>query len=276
MSPIWIITGKEVRDSLRNRWVLAATLLLAALALSLGFLGSSPTGSVKADPLTITVVSLSSLSIFLIPLIAMLLAYDAVIGEIERGTMALLLSYPVSRWQVLVGKFIGHLIILTLATTAGYGLAGIALQLAHGGLDIAAWKPFAMVIVASVLLGAAFLAMGYLISAKVKERGTAAGIAIGVWLFFVVIFDMALLGILVADSKQAITAPMLETILLFNPADVYRLLNLTGYENTAMYAGMAGLSGQLTLGMPVLVAAQLLWIALPFALAAWIFRKRQI
>ena len=276
MSPIWIITGKEVRDSLRNRWVLAATLLLAALALSLGFLGSSPTGSVKADPLTITVVSLSSLSIFLIPLIAMLLAYDAVIGEIERGTMALLLSYPVSRWQVLVGKFIGHLIILTLATTAGYGLAGIALQLAHGGLDIAAWKPFALLIVASVLLGAAFLAMGYLISAKVKERGTAAGIAIGVWLFFVVIFDMALLGILVADSKQAITAPMLETILLFNPADVYRLLNLTGYENTAMYAGMAGLSGQLTLGMPVLVATQLLWIALPFALAAWIFRKRQI
>ena len=276
MSPIWIITGKEVRDSLRNRWVLAATLLLAALALSLGFLGSSPTGSVKADPLTITVVSLSSLSIFLIPLIAMLLAYDAVIGELERGTMALLLSYPVSRWQVLVGKFIGHLIILTLATTAGYGLAGIALQLAHGGLDIAAWKPFALLIVASVLLGAAFLAMGYLISAKVKERGTAAGIAIGVWLFFVVIFDMALLGILVADSKQAITAPMLETILLFNPADVYRLLNLTGYENTAMYAGMAGLSGQLTLGMPVLVAAQLLWIALPFALAAWIFRKRQI
>ena len=276
MSPIWIITGKEVRDSLRNRWVLAATLLLAALALSLGFLGSSPTGSVKVDPLTVTVVSLSSLSIFLIPLIAMLLAYDAVIGEIERGTMALLLSYPVSRWQVLVGKFIGHLIILTLATTAGYGLAGIALQLAHGGLDFAAWKPFALLIVASVLLGAAFLAMGYLISAKVKERGTAAGIAIGVWLFFVVIFDMALLGILVADSKQAITAPMLETILLFNPADVYRLLNLTGYENTAMYAGMAGLSGQLTLGMPVLVAAQLLWIALPFALAAWIFRKRQI
>ena len=276
MSPIWIITGKEVRDSLRNRWVLAATLLLAALALSLGFLGSSPTGSVKVDPLTVTVVSLSSLSIFLIPLIAMLLAYDAVIGEIERGTMALLLSYPVSRWQVLVGKFLGHLIILTLATTAGYGLAGIALQLAHGGLDFAAWKPFALLIVASVLLGAAFLAMGYLISAKVKERGTAAGIAIGVWLFFVVIFDMALLGILVADSKQAITAPMLETILLFNPADVYRLLNLTGYENTAMYAGMAGLSGQLTLGMPVLVAAQLLWIALPFALAAWIFRKRQI
>lgn len=52
MNPVWIITGKEARDSLRNRWVLAAVLLLAALALSLGFLGSSPTGSVKVDPLS--------------------------------------------------------------------------------------------------------------------------------------------------------------------------------------------------------------------------------
>ena len=276
MNPCWIITGKEVRDSLRNRWVLAATVLLAALALSLGFLGSTPTGSVKVDPLTVTVVSLSSLSIFLIPLIAMLLSYDALIGEIERGTMALLLSYPVSRVQILAGKFIGHIIILTLATAAGYGLAGIALQLTNGGIDIAAWKPFALLIAASVVLGAAFLAMGYVISAKVKERGTAAGVAIGVWLFFVVIFDMTLLGVLVADSEQTITAPVVEGILLLNPADIYRLLNLTGYENTAMYAGMAGLSEQISLTVPVLLAAQVLWVFVPLVLAAWIFGRRQI
>ena len=276
MNPVWIITSKEVRDSLRNRWVLAATVLLAALALSLGFLGSTPTGSVKVDPLTVTVVSLSSLSIFLIPLIAMLLSYDALIGEIERGTMALLLSYPVSRVQILAGKFIGHIIILTLATAAGYGLAGIALQLANGGIDIAAWKPFALLIAASVVLGAAFLAMGYVISAKVKERGTAAGVAIGVWLFFVVIFDMTLLGVLVADSEQTITAPVVEGILLLNPADIYRLLNLTGYENTAMYAGMAGLSEQISLTVPVLLAAQVLWVFVPLVLAAWIFGRRQI
>lgn len=171
MNPVWIITGKEARDSLRNRWVLAAVLLLAALALSLGFLGSSPTGSVKVDPLTVTVVSLSSLSIFLIPLIAMLLSYDALIGEIERGTMALLLSYPIWRNQILAGKFVGHLIILALATTAGYGLAGITLQLANGGFDIAVWKPFALLIAASVILGAAFLSMGYLISARSKSGG---------------------------------------------------------------------------------------------------------
>lgn len=276
MSPILIIAQKEIRDNLRNRWVLAATVLLCALALSLGFMGSAPTGSVKVDPLTVTVVSLSSLSIFLIPLIAMLMAYDALIGEIERGTMALLLSYPVSRRQILLGKFIGHTAMLALATTIGYGIAGLVLQLNFGGIQAAAWKPFLLLIAASVLLGAAFLSMGYLISAAVKERGTAAGLAIGVWLFFVVIFDLALLGLLVADSKHLISAPLLETVLLFNPTDVYRLLNLTGFEHTAMYAGMAGLSSQIGLSKTLLMAVQLAWIVIPFALAAHLFNRRQI
>ncbi|GAA4417192.1 membrane protein [Advenella faeciporci] len=276
MNAVFIITGKEIRDGMRNRWVLATTVLLAMLALSLGFLGSSPTGAVKVDPLTVTVVSLSSLSIFLIPLIAMLLSYDAIVGEVDRGTMALLLSYPVSRWQIVIGKFIGHLLILTLATSVGYGMAGIALQLAHGTVDISAWEPFLFLIIASVLLGAAFLSMGYLISTLVRERATAAGIAIGVWLFFVVIFDMALLGALVADTQQNITASMVNTILLFNPSDVYRLLNLTGYENIAMYAGMAGLSDQVSLGRPVLILAQLLWIVVPFCFAIFFFKKKQI
>jgi len=276
MSPILIIAQKEIRDNLRNRWVIAATMLMFVLALALGFLGSAPTGSVKIDPLTVTVVSLSSLSIFLIPLIAMLMAYDALIGEIERGTMALLLSYPISRWQILVGKFIGHTAMLTVATTIGYGLAGLILQYNFGGFQAAAWKPFFLLIAASVLLGAAFLSLGYLISAKVKERGTAAGLAIGVWVFFVVIFDMALLGILVADSKHAINAKILENILLFNPTDIYRLLNLTGFENTAMYAGLAGVSGQIGLTKLMLVIAQIGWIVVPFGLAAWLFNRRQI
>lgn len=277
MSPTLTVIKKELKDSLRNRWVIAATLLLAILALSLGFLGSTPAGgNVKADLLTVTVVSLSSLSIFLIPLIAMLLSHDALIGEIERGTMSLLLSYPISRTQVLAGKFIGHLLVLTLATTIGYGLAGLALQLGSGGFSAVGWGPLILLIVASILLGAAFMSIGYLISAWAKERATAAGVAIAVWLFFVVIFDMAILGALVADSQQAITANILEVILLFNPTDIYRLLNLTGYENTAMYAGMAGLSSQLSLSKTILFIMQFAWIIIPLVLAMMTFKKRSI
>ena len=65
-------------------------------------------------------------------------------------------------------------------------------------------------------------------------------------------------------------------MLLLNPTDIYRLLNLTGFENTAMYSGMAGVSGQIGLSKTVLLLAQLGWIVVPFALAAWLFNRRQI
>ena len=45
MRTIVIIAAKAIQEGLRNRWVLATTLLLAALALSLTFLGSAPTGN---------------------------------------------------------------------------------------------------------------------------------------------------------------------------------------------------------------------------------------
>ena len=54
MRQVLIIAGKELRDGRRNRWVLATTVLLAALALTLAFLGAAPTGSVKLSALAVT------------------------------------------------------------------------------------------------------------------------------------------------------------------------------------------------------------------------------
>ena len=59
-----IIALKEIRDGLRNRWVLATTLLMTALALTLTLLGSAPAGTVGASPLEATVVGLSSSRFF--------------------------------------------------------------------------------------------------------------------------------------------------------------------------------------------------------------------
>ena len=276
MRAVGIIAAKEVRDGLRNRWVIATTLLLAALALTLAFLGSAPIGDVKASPLDITVVSLSSLTIFLLPLIALLLSYDAIVGEVDRGTMALLLSYPVSRWQIVTGKFIGHVLILAVATVLGYGLAGLAIQLALGNPDTSSWIAFMAMIGSSILLGAAFISIGYLVSTCVKDRNTAGGIAVGVWLLFVLIYDMAVLGILVADHGRILTAEHVNWLLLFNPADAYRLFNLAGSANVSMFAGMAGLSDDMATGRTALLLVLMVWIVGPLALATALFTRKQV
>ena len=276
MRTIAILAAKEIRDGLRNRWVVAMTLLMAALALTLALLGSAPTGSVGVSPLSVIIVSLSSLTIFLVPLIALLISYDAIAGDVERGTMGLLLSYPVTRREVIAGKFLGHLAILAIATVIGYGAAGVALAITGGDVEAGAWGAFATMVGTSILLGAAFIALGYLASTLVRDPRTAGGIAIGLWLFFALLYDMALLGLLVADQGKTITVDALNVLLLANPADVYRLLNLTGFSNVSLFAGMAGLADQLNVSTAVLAATLVAWTVLPLSLAAMVFARREL
>jgi Cu-processing system permease protein len=174
------LAGKEFRDGLRNRWVAASIAALAGLALVLALLGSAPVGDVGASALSVTVVSLTSLTVYLLPLIALMLSYDAIVGEQERGTLQLLLSYPVARWQVVLGKFLGHLLILVLAIILGFGSAALVIT-GLGGADREGWLAFLSLCGSAALLGAVFVALGYLLSVLCDERAKAAGLAIGLW-----------------------------------------------------------------------------------------------
>jgi Cu-processing system permease protein len=194
----------------------------------------------------------------------------------ERGTMLLLLSYPVARWQVLLGKFVGHIAILGFATLIGYGAAAGALAITGVGIDVESWVAFAAMVGSSVLLGAVFVAIGYVISTLVRDRGTAGGIAIGIWLLFVLIYDMALLGLLVVDQGRNVSGDTLNTLLLLNPTDVYRLINLTGFANVSSFSGMAGIANSATLSPSTLLAVLLAWACLPLVLATFAFSRKEL
>lgn len=277
MNQTAIIAAKEFKDGLRNRWIIIVTLLMAGLALILALLGSAPTGSTKISALAVTIVSLSSLSIFFVPLIALLLSYDSVVAEEDRGTLMLLLAYPVARWQVIAGKFCGHFALLSLAIIVGYGAAGLTIVAVNAAdWENQAWGGFLGLIGSSILLGATFLALGLMISARVRERGTAAGMAIGIWLLFVLVFDLGLIGLLASDTGQQLSDTLITSLMLANPADIYRMLNLTGSAETAVLSGMAGLAGSGATSPTLLFALLAGWVAVPLAAACLFFGKRQL
>ncbi|VTM08557.1 transmembrane protein [Pseudomonas aeruginosa] len=94
MPVVWTIARKELADGLRNRWLLAISLLFALLSVGIAWFGAAAAGQVGFTSVPATVASLTSLATFLMPLIALLLAYDAIVGEEEGGTLLLLLTYP--------------------------------------------------------------------------------------------------------------------------------------------------------------------------------------
>ena len=270
MSRLLALAGTEFRIARRNRWVAVSALLMMVFALVLTAAGSAPGGALAADRLSVVVASLTSLAVYLVPLIALLLSFDAVAGEVERGTLPLLLTYPVSRAEALAGKMAAHLAVLALALLAGYGLAaGVALagdRAAMAGLP-ALWR----LGWSSLLLGAVFLGAGYGLSSLAGRPSGAAGLAIALWVVAVVLYDLALLAMVVADQGGALTTQGLPALLLANPADAFRLFNLSASQATAAASGLGAAAR--TVPPMAALASLILWPLLAFALALLSFRR---
>jgi Cu-processing system permease protein len=266
---IRVIAGKEFSDRIRNRWVLAVSLVFAAFTLAISYFGAAAQGAVGFQGIEPLIASLVSLTIYLVPLIALILGFDALVGERERGTLNLLLSYPITRFELLLGKYLGLAAALSCATLAGFGLSGVVIVMRVPAAD---WYQYAGFVVSAVLLGWVFLSLAVSASVFCASRASASGVAIALWFFFVLVYDLLLLGALVLTGGSAFGAAF-PLLLMLNPADVFRILNIFGPQDLHTMFGLvsvfpAALAEPLFLG-PVMLA----WIAAPLGLAAWRFNR---
>lgn len=260
----------EFRIAIRNRWVAIAVLLMVLFSLVLSAAGSAPTGELGVDRLSVTVASLTSLAVYLVPLLALLMAFDAIAGEQERGTLPLLLTYPAGRLEVLGGKGIAHLAVLVLAVTAGYGSAAVAALLA----DPEAWQGLSALwrlTWTSAVLGATFIGVGYALSALARRPSGAAGLAVGLWLGLIVLWDLALLAGVVSSGDGVFTVQVFPKLLLVNPADAFRLFNLASSQAMEAASGIGGAAGAIPVWQSALSLT--LWPVIAMGLAALAFRK---
>ena len=254
----------------RNLWVAIAIVLMSLFAVVLTVAGAAPAGALGVDRLTVTVTSLTTLSVYLVPLIALLLSFDAVAGELDRGTLALTLSYPVSKAAFLLGKLAAHTATLAVALAVGLGIAGL-LSAWLGEVSQEGLVALAVLFASAVLLGTTFLGLGYAISATTRQPGAAAGMVIGLWLVGIVLYDLGLLGAPVADDGGRFTTQIFPWLLVANPADAFRIVNLAGSEAALLSSGLVSTKTVLPDLAPPL--AMLLWPILALVLAWQLFRR---
>ena len=276
MNIIFTIAKKEFQDGLRNRWILLATLLFIILTLSLVFLGSAPVGKVSAGFLSIIIISLTTLAVFIIPLISLILSYNAIVGEIERQTFLLTITLPLKRWHVVLGKFFGHITLITIAITIGFCAAFILILILGNNIEINEGKAFVALFITSIFLSAVFISIGYLISVIVHRQETAAIMAVGVWLFFVLLYDMGLLSTIIFFQGKFINTEVFNFLLISNPTDAFRIFNLTGFDSVSALSGMNAVASKINLPLYAPVGIIILWIIFPLVIAMEIFEKKEL
>lgn len=268
---IWIVTHKELRDALRNRWFLLYTLIFGGLALVLSMTAQPDIAFAKLAGYDRTVTSLVNLVLLFVPLMGLMFGATSLASDQETGVLNTLLAQPITRTEILLGKYFGVATALLCPLIMGFGLAGFALALDGGGQV----KGYAVMIAFACLLGLAMLSVGFLISTISQKTSTAVGGALFLWLFFVLVGDLGLIG-----ASIVMELPLETTLLiaLISPLQEFKMASISTTQASLDALGPAGLYADDTFGglfLPLLLASLLLWIFVPLGAAQLVFAQRK-
>jgi len=236
--------------------------------------------TMEQDPLPFTFIGLIG---FLIPLVAIALAFDAVNGEFNRRTLSRVLAQPVYRDALLLGKFLAGLLSLTIGLCALWLLV-IGLGLLLLGLPPSTEEMIRMLgfLVATIAYGGVWLALALLFSVIFRAPATAALAALGTWLVFSLFWSVItpIVAGVIAGPPEGVLGPRLaylnteQIIDRLSPNTLYAEIALALLQPATRALGpvlMSQLQGAL-LGAPLPVTQSfiLIWPQLTGLLAAMI------
>jgi len=218
--PIILIAKQEFLLNRRNKWIAIFAITFALLTFFISYFGMVTSGYSGFQDFARTSTSLIKLSGFLIPLFSLLVGVLSFISHPEY--MELLTSQPLSRSQIVLGKYLGLVFTLVGATIVGFTIPGVIISIAIGTEGALGYTATVFFI---FIQGLIFLGCAVLIALLAKRQQLAVGISIGVWIFFEVIYGLIILGTTIYFSAE-----ILKYILIFsligNPIDIARVLSL--------------------------------------------------
>ena len=268
---IGVVAREEYRRALETRWLFAFTTMFALLVLGLSYFGLAQGREVGFQGFARVTLSLMNLALVIVPLTGLMLGVTSLAGG--GGSLSLLLAQPVSRGEVLAGKFLGLGAALGVAQALGFGGGGVVVALNGGASQVSG---FLSLTVLSLVLGWVTLSAAIAIAVLWPERMRAMSVALTLWLLMVIAYDLVVLGataLLSGVPLQSVLFPAL----VVNPVDLVRVLTTLALGSGALFGPtsavlmrMFGTTSGVALGLTVLVVEGVI----PLIVAARVFRRR--
>jgi ABC-2 type transport system permease protein len=235
---------------------------------------------------------------FLLPLVAIALAFDSINGEYSRRTMSRILAQPIYRDALLMGKFLGGLLVLAICLVTlwllmtGFGI--LLLGLPPSGEEILRGLAY---LLCSLAYAGVWLAVALLFSTVFRSPATSALAALAVWLLFAMFWSMLtpLIAAAIApldplDPATAVQqAEMQQAVSRISPNTLYGEMTLALLNPETRTLGlvfMSQLRGALMgAPLPFSQSALLIWpqlaglvaaMVLVFTIAYVAFQRREI
>lgn len=193
-----VVARKDFRDAVRARslWALTALLVVLGAVMAYAFQvvqeqGAQQGGAVEVAAVDYVFFALSAL-VLVLPVTAVVVCYKAIAGEAESGSLKLLLSLPHERRDVVLGKWIGRTLVVSVAAVVGFLTSAVV-----GAILFDQFSPLAYLVflALTVVYVGAYVAVIVGISATTTSSSRAATGAVGVFLVFELLWDVVPVGL---------------------------------------------------------------------------------
>ncbi len=123
-----------------------------------------------------------------ISVLALLIAYDAVSGEREQGTLKLMLSGATARDQVLLGKLLAGIVTLSVPVSIMF-VIGLVILISCPMVDLSGsdWARIGLIFVASSAFTLVMYQLGLLFSCLAKRSAISMVLGLFVWIIFAIV-----------------------------------------------------------------------------------------
>lgn len=145
---------------------------------------------------------------YVLSFVAILFTFDAVSGELERGTLRLTLANPIPRRTVLIGKFLGTFISINIPFMIAVLMNLLLISTSDAvQLNAESWGRLGILSVIIIFYTCLFIALGILVSAAMRESGMSLVVLLLIWVSFVVFMPNTLASI---GSRMSVPMPYIE------------------------------------------------------------------
>jgi len=247
-----------VFDIIRSKVLIAYTLLLAMICVSIFMMDADVTKGL---------ISITTIIMIIVPLVSVVYATTYYFNAYEFTE--LLVSQPISRRDILMGKFLG-----ISSSILGSFVLGVCVPVAIFAFSTTGLTMMA----AGGLLTLSFISLAFLASTITRDKAKGIGLALMIWFYCSIIFDGLVLLFLFLFSDYPLEKVMI-VITALNPIDLARILVLLQLDISALMGYTGALYQQFfgsELGIVFSLGLQIIWIIVPMWLALKIFRKKDL
>ena len=143
------------------------------------------------NPFRHLLADIDMVSIFqiLLSLLALVFAYDAIAGDRERGTLRLMLVNPVGRGLIVLSKYLGAMLCLTLPLLMSFLLA-LLLQVQSPAIHYSAddFLRIGGIFLTTVIYTSTFYLIGLFISSVIHDTATSLIVSIFIWVALTLLY----------------------------------------------------------------------------------------